>query len=138
MTQSVLSGQCGKKRNVVLTWLIWPLITLGIYHLVWWYKINREARDFDPRIEVSPGLAVLALIPGFIIIFPPYVSVWRTGDRIRRMQIAAGMGPRCNPWIGLILSFFFSLHSLYYQVELNAIWDSYGAPEPGSVVPLRA
>jgi hypothetical protein len=22
------------------------LITLGVYYFVWWYKINREARDF--------------------------------------------------------------------------------------------
>jgi Domain of unknown function (DUF4234) len=23
-----------------------PLITLGIYHLVWWYRINRELHDY--------------------------------------------------------------------------------------------
>ena len=56
-------GAIGKHRNPFLVWLVWPLITLGIYHLVWWYKINREVRDFDQRIEVSPGLAVLPSFP---------------------------------------------------------------------------
>ena len=35
-------GVIGKHRNPLLAWLVWPLITLGIYHLVSWYKINRE------------------------------------------------------------------------------------------------
>lgn len=43
----------GKRRNPILTWLVWALITLGIYYFVWWYKINREARDSG--VEVKPG-----------------------------------------------------------------------------------
>ncbi|MDR0342036.1 MAG: DUF4234 domain-containing protein, partial [Nocardiopsaceae bacterium] len=35
-----MTGRAGKTRNVFLVWLVWPFITLGIYHLVWWYKIN--------------------------------------------------------------------------------------------------
>ncbi|HKF35238.1 MAG TPA: DUF4234 domain-containing protein [Jatrophihabitantaceae bacterium] len=132
------SGLCGKRRNPFLVWLVWPLITLGVYHLVWWYKINREVRDYDHRIDVSPGVAVLALVPGFIIIFPPYVSIWKTGDRIRLAQTAANLSDRCNPWIGLILSFIFGLHSLYYQVALNSLWESYGTPAKGTPLPLRA
>ena len=92
-------GVIGKHRNPFLVWLVWPLITLGIYHLVWWYKINREVRDFDQRIEVSPGVAVLALFPGALILVPPYVSVWNTGDRIGRAQGAArlSVAPRVAP-----------------------------------------
>lgn len=131
-----MTGRAGKTRNIFLVWLVWPLITLGIYHLVWWYKINREARDFDERIEVSPVLSLLAILIGWIIIVPPFVSVYRTGVRIGQMQQAAGMEPTCNGWIGLILSFLASLHSLYYQSELNQIWDRLGNPEEGSPVPL--
>ena len=129
----------GKHRNPFLVWLVWPLITLGSYHLVWWYKINREVRDFDQRIEVSPSVAVVALFPGAIILVPPYVSAWKTGDRIRRAQAASGSSlDQCNPWIGLILAFILGLHSLYYQMSLNSLWDSYGTPPEGSEVPLRA
>ena len=131
-----MTGRAGKTRNIWLVWLVWPLITLGIYHLVWWYKINREARDFDENIKVEPVLSLLALVPGAVIIVPPFVSVYRTGERIGQMQEDAGMERSCNGWIGLVLSFFLSLHALYYQSELNRIWTRLGQPEEGSLVAL--
>src|SRR5260370_41727584 len=81
-----MTGRMGKTRNIFLVWLVWPLITLGIYHLVWWYKINREARDLNAGIDVSPGLAVVAVTLGALIIGPPFVSIYRTGERIGMMQ----------------------------------------------------
>jgi hypothetical protein len=131
-----MTGRAGKTRNIWLVWLVWPLITLGIYHLVWWYKINREARDFDENIKVEPVLSLLALVPGAVIIIPPFVTVYRTGERIGQMQEDAGMERSCNGWIGLVLSFFLSLHALYYQSELNRIWARLGEPEEGSPVAL--
>ena len=131
-----MTGRVGKTRNIWLTWLIWPLITLGIYHLVWYYKINREARDFDENIDVKPGVSLLAVLIGWIIIIPPFVSIYRTGERIAQMQEDAGMERSCNGWIGLVLSFFFGLYSLYYQYELNRIWARLGNPQEGSVVAL--
>jgi len=131
-----MTGRVGKTRNIWLTWLIWPLITLGIYHFVWYYKINREARDFDENIDVKPGLSVLAVTVGWIIIVPPFVSIYRTGERIAQMQEDAGMERSCNGWIGLVLSFFASLHTLYYQYELNRIWARLGNPQEGSLVAL--
>jgi hypothetical protein len=53
---------------------VWALsiITLGIYHLVWWYKINRELRDYSAAAGAplgnSPLLSLLALFPGGILI----------------------------------------------------------------------
>jgi hypothetical protein len=131
-----MTGRAGKTRNIWLTWLVWPLLTLGIYHFVWWYKINREARDFDENIAVEPVLSLLAITVGWLIIVPPYVSIYRTGSRIGQMQEDAGMERSCNGWIGLVLSFFFSLHSLYYQYELNRIWTQLGQPQEGSLVAL--
>ena len=131
-----MTGRAGKTRNIWLTWLVWPFLTLGIYHLVWWYKINREARDFDENITVEPLISLLAITVGWIIIIPPYVSIYRTGDRIAQMQEDAGMERSCNGWIGLILSFFLGLHTLYYQYELNRIWARLGHPEEGALVAL--
>ena len=131
-----MTGRAGKTRNIWLTWLVWPFLTLGIYHLVWWYKINREARDFDENIAVEPLLSLLAITVGWIIIVPPYVSIYRTGARIGQMQEDAGMERSCNGWIGLLLSFFLGLHTLYYQYELNRIWAGLGHPQEGSLVAL--
>ncbi|MFI1394950.1 DUF4234 domain-containing protein [Streptomyces sp. NPDC020681] len=132
----LMTGRVGKTRNIFLVWLIWPLITLGIYHLVWYFKVNREAREFDERIEVEPGLAVLAITIGWIVIVPPFVSVYNTGERIARMQRSAGLQPTCNPWIGIILMFILGLYSLYYQQEMNRIWVHYEHREEGESVPL--
>ena len=131
-----MTGRAGKTRNIWLTWLIWPLITLGIYHFIWYYKINREARDFDANIDVKPELSLLAVLIGWIIIIPPFVSIYRTGERIAQMQEDAGMERSCSGVIGLVLAFFAGLYSLYYQYELNRIWAQLGNPQEGSLVAL--
>jgi hypothetical protein len=130
-------GLSGKRRNPVLVWLVWPFITLGIYHLYWWYKINDEARRLDPSIEVNPVLSLLALFPGAVILVPALVTIYRTGDRLRQMEAAAGQSPSVIPIVGLLLAFLFTLYSLYYQIALNRIWDSYGNPPPDTPVPLK-
>jgi uncharacterized membrane protein len=131
-----MDGRAGKKRNIFLVWLIWPLITLGVYFFVWYYKVNREAGDFDSRIEVNPAVSVIAVLFGWIIIVPPFVSIYRTCDRIAKMQRAAGLEATCIPVVGLLLTFVFHLESLYYQYELNRIWTHYNDPPEGSPVKL--
>jgi hypothetical protein len=130
-------GLTGKYRNPVLVWLVWPLITLGIYHLYWWYKINDEARRLDPSIDVNPLISLLALFPGGIIIVPPFVSVYRTGDRIRAMQRAAGQTPDVLPILGLLGVIFFGLYALYYQISLNGIWSTFGNRPENSPVAIQ-
>jgi len=126
----------GKTRNIFLVWLVWPILTLGIYHLVWWYMINRETRDMDRQIEVSPGISVVAISVGALIIVPPFVSIYNTGERIGEMQEAAGLPRSCNGVIGLIASFVAGLHVLYYQYELNKTWENLGGAPEGTVVTL--
>ncbi|MGW8378831.1 DUF4234 domain-containing protein [Streptomyces sp. ODS28] len=133
-----MNGTAGKQRNIVLVWLVWPLITLGIYHLVWYYKINREARDFDSRIEASPGVSVIAITLGGFILVPPFVSVWKTAGRIAQMQRGAGLQPSCSSGVAFILMFVAGLHSLYLQHELNRVWEQYQNPAEGTQVPLAA
>jgi hypothetical protein len=130
-------GSSGKRRNPIMVWLVWPFITLGIYHLYWWYKVNDEARRLDPTIEVNPLMSLLALFPGALIIVPPFVTVYRTGARIRSMQEAAGIPPNVLPIIGLLLMFVFSTYSLYYQISLNGIWNAYGNPPENTPVPIK-
>jgi ABC-type spermidine/putrescine transport system permease subunit II len=122
-TTVTIGGQHYKKRSIFAVWLGLPFITLGVYHYVWWYKINNEARRFLGDASIRPAIAVLALIPGFILIVPPFVSIYRTAGRVRGMQQAAGLTNVVTPWIALALSFVFTLQSLYLQMGLNDIWD---------------
>lgn len=132
MAQTVVVGnQTFKRRNIVGVWLGLPLITLGIYHLVWYYKINNEARRYLGDDKISPGISLLAITLGAFLIIPPFVSIYKTGSRIARMQEKAGLDSRIEPVLGLLLAFVFGLHALYMQSHLNRIWDRYlrtGAP----------
>jgi hypothetical protein len=131
------NGLTGKRRNPFLVWLVWPILTLGIYHLYWWYKINDEARRLDPSLNVNPLMSLLALFPGGLIIVPPFVTVYRTGERIRSMQRAAGSTPTLMPIVGILLMFVVSSYALYYQIILNGIWSTYGNQPENSSVPIQ-
>ena len=113
-------GSVGLTRSPVAVWLLLPVVTLGIYSLVWHYKINRELRDFHPSIQVDPGLALLAMF------FPiaSWVTLYNTGKRIAQAQQLAGLGTPCSGGLGVVACFFFGLHAVYYQSQLNRLWAS--------------
>ena len=51
----------GKTRN---PWGVWLLGFTLVYPLIWYFKINKELRDFDSSIDVQPGVSVLAVTLG--------------------------------------------------------------------------
>jgi hypothetical protein len=117
-----------KIRNPFLVFL-WSLLTLGIYYCVWYYKINRELRD-AAAIDVSPVVALLAVTIGWLIIVPPFVSWYRTFDRIATAQRSVGL-PEASSVLGFILFLiavvFLPVEVLYAQDELNKVWRSRAA-----------
>lgn len=121
-----MAGTIGKRRNVAAVWLLLPIVTLGIYSFVWYYKVNRELKEYDSEIKVSPGKAVLTLMFGIFLIVPPFISIYNTGKRIAQAQRTAGLDSQVNPVVGLILVFVGGLHALYYQAALNKIWERQG------------
>jgi uncharacterized protein DUF4234 len=129
-------GLAMKRRNPVGVWLGLPLITLGIYSYVWYYKIHREMAEFDRRRQVPvAGPMLVLLLLGWTVV-APLVSLYNTGTRIAAAQRAAGLRPTCSAGIGLLLCFVFGLVSLYYQSELNKIVDTYDDPA-GVEIALR-
>ena len=113
-----------KIRNPFLVF-VWSLVTLGIYYLVWYYKINRELRD-AAGIDVSPGVALLAISVGWLVIVPPFVSWYRTFVRIAEAQQKAGVSSEASPVLGFILFviavFLLPVEVVYAQDELNKVW----------------
>src|SRR2546423_6344123 len=127
-----VNGYEFKRRHPLGVWGL-SLITLGIYFFVWYYKINREARDYLGDNEIKPGISVLAVTIGFVLLLiPPLVSIYRTGQRIERMQQKAGVPDTISPGIGLLLYLVMRLDMIYMQEHLNRIWRRYAEPQPAA------
>ncbi|PFG34592.1 DUF4234 domain-containing protein [Sanguibacter antarcticus] len=97
-----------------------PLVTFGIYGLVWYYKVNVELQSFNRSIQVNPVAMIL------LSIFVPFFmlcSVFATGQRIQQAQAAAGLPATTSPGIGALLLLVIGGHSFYYQDALNTIWQ---------------
>ncbi|CUU60388.1 protein of unknown function (DUF4234) [Parafrankia irregularis] len=128
------AGVLGKRRNPFAVWLGLPIITLGIYSLVWVYKTNKELSAYNPRIQVNPALSVLAYVIGWVLIVPPFVATWRLGTRTRDAQRAAGL-PELSPGVAFVL-WLVGGGALYLQYEINKIWARYPGAVEGQQVPL--
>jgi len=133
---TVGTGLAMKHRNPVAAWLGLPLITLGIYHLVWYYKIHKELAEFDRRRSIPvAGPMLVLLFLGWTIV-APLVSYHNAGARIRTAQRSAGLAPSCSPAFAWLLAFAFGLNVLYLQAELNKVVDRYASTPTGTPVPL--
>jgi hypothetical protein len=116
-----------------------PIITLGIYHFVWWYKINKELKAFGEArgydLGRNPTNSLLALVPGFLIIVPPLVSYWRGTKRVQGAAALVGREP-VNGWLTLVLYLLLSPAMFaYLQVSLNHVWEQELSPAPGENAP---
>ena len=119
-----------------------PIVTLGIYHLVWWYRINCELRDYGRArgydLGQNPTNSLLALFPGGLIIIPALISYWRGVKRVQGAARVAGLEP-VNGWIALILYLLLAPGFwAYLQVSLNDIWRAEAEPLPGQALPPQA
>jgi hypothetical protein len=111
-----------KRRN---PWGVFGLtiITLGIYGVVWYYKINNELKNYG--IENDPTVATLAITLGAFVIVPPFVSLYKTADRILQAQDRANASERIVPVLALLLAVVVAgFHLPYYQSQLNKVWDA--------------
>jgi hypothetical protein len=133
-----LTGLAMKRRGSVAVWLGLPLITLGIYHLVWYFKIHKELKNFDQRQQLSPGGSLCVLLFLGWTLIGPLVSYYNTGKAVAAAQRAAGLPATCSPAASCWLVFVFGLNSWYLQRELNLVVDAYQGAAPGSPVPLAA
>ena len=126
-----------KRRNVLAVWIILPVITLGVYVLVWYYFIHGELRRFDPRAKINPiGSLLVLMFSGILLGIPALISIYNTGKRIADAQRAAGLAPTCSAALGVVLTFVLGLSTLYYQAELNKIVDQYSNAAFGKPVQL--
>ncbi|HYH27261.1 MAG TPA: 4Fe-4S binding protein [Actinomycetota bacterium] len=150
-----VAGERYRRRSPLGIWLL-TIGTLGIYALVWHYRVNDEARRYLRDPEILPGLSLLAfslaggaavpfltyllvsdgitlwgsvlwLAVGLPFLVPPIISTYRTGERIARMQEAAERESTSSGLVGVLLMPALLAAVPYYQAELNLIWGSTSA-----------
>jgi hypothetical protein len=100
-------------------------ITFGIYGIVWYYKINKEMAEIGrakgtDELGTSPGTSVLAVTLGVFILVPPFVSVYKTWERLTKTEKATGTPEGLEPALGFLLSLFVGPVGTYLlQSNLN-------------------
>ena len=77
-----IEGQQYIKRNP-LGVLGLSIMTLGIYFLVWYYKINDELRRFENDETISPTRSLMAMLFGWLIIVPPFIAMYNTAKHVQ-------------------------------------------------------
>ncbi|MBO2453125.1 DUF4234 domain-containing protein [Actinomadura barringtoniae] len=132
------AGYNMKRRNPVGAWLGLPMITFGIYGMVWFYKVHAELFGYDRRTGDSAMNALLSLLFGSITLgIWPLVMWCKLGGRIAQAQRAAGLPATCSGGMGFLLGIL-GFGVLYYQLQLNKVVDRYGETPAGQQVSLVA
>ena len=122
-----------------------PFITLGIYTLVWYFRINKElaamgrARNTE-ELGTSPGTSLLAVLIGWVIIVPPFLSIYNTWKRAHAAQRLTGVQGGMEPGLGFLLSILLSPVGYYIlQRDLNNVWKAQsGGAAPQAAIPQGA
>jgi hypothetical protein len=132
-----IEGESYLKRDP-LGVLALSIVTLGIYFFYWYYKVNDELRRFEHDETIRPGIALLAVTLGWLIIVPPFISVYNTSMHVAGVERRLGIQQELSPALNVILLIVVSVGiGLYTQEHLNRIWDvarDGSAPaEPGAL-----
>jgi len=123
----MIQGQTYLKRNP-LGVLGLSFITLGIYGLYWYYKVNQEIQRYTGDQTISPSRSLIAVIPGFLLIVPPFIAYYNTSNHIVQMQEQRGIASQISPALVVILALVIWIGmAAYVQEHLNRIWDSASA-----------
>ena len=130
-----------KERGTLVVWLL-IVVTLGIYGLVHWYKINREMRDYSEHAGAplgnDPALSLLALFPGGIVIVPAiwtWVTTTQRAQAVRRMAAGDAATEVPSVFLGVLLGFIYATNHPYLQSSLNATWRMAGATSAVAAAP---
>jgi Domain of unknown function (DUF4234) len=129
-----IDGQPYLKRNP-LGVLGLSVVTLGIYFLYWYYKINDELKTFERDPSISPTRSLMAMIFGWIIIVPPFIAMYNTAKHVQGVEQRMTIQPRIEPALAIVIMLLVSVgNGIYIQEHLNRIWDR-GVGVPSSPPP---
>src|SRR5262249_27936295 len=114
-----IEGQPYVRRSPWVSWLL-IFATIGVYYFVWFYKVQKEAKQYLQDETIRPGLMTFSQ---FVPIWN-LVTVYQFGERVAAMQRRAGAEETVQPILGLLAAFVASLHVVYYQSEIDKALDA--------------
>ena len=77
----------------------------------------------------SPSRSLLAVVPGFLLIVPPFIAYYNTATHVAQMERSRGIASEISPALVVVLLIVFSLViGVYVQEHLNRVWDSAAMP----------
>jgi hypothetical protein len=118
-----VEGQTYLKRNP-LGVLGLTVITLGIYFLYWFWKINDELRLYKRDDSISPTRSLMAMLFGWLIIVPPFIAMYNTSKHVQDAEQRLGVQPQLEPALTIVFLLFVAIgNTIYVQEHLNRIWD---------------
>lgn len=128
-----------KIRNPLAPALL-PFVTFGVYALVWYYRVNKElaemgrARNTD-ELGTNPMTSLMAVMFGWIIIVPPFISYYNTWKRANKAEQLTGRDGM-EAGLGLILTIFLAPVAHYIlQRDLNGVWEGQAGAAPAAIPP---
>lgn len=131
----------GANASVKLRGPLWvgllSLLTVGLYAIYWVYQTAKHLRDYgrahNRDLGQRPGMTLLAVTAGWLVIVPPFIAMYRQAKRVQQAQQLAGTPP-LNGWLALVLYVVITpVFFAYEQAELNHVWAADGAPVPALV-----
>lgn len=137
----------GTARDVKVRGPVWvgvfSLVTFGIYAIWWIYVTAKDLGEYGRAkgrdLGQSPGMTLLAVTLGALIIVPAVIAIYRQAKRIQDAQRLAGQEPVMNGWLALVLYLVLApLFLAYEQSELNKAWAHEGGPVPSVPEGVRA
>jgi hypothetical protein len=118
-----IEGRSYLKRNP-LGVLGLTVITLGIYFLYWYWKINDELRLYKRDESISPTRSLMAMLFGWLIIVPPFIAMYNTSKHVQDAEQRLGVQPQLEPALTIVFLLFVAIgNTIYVQEHLNRIWD---------------
>lgn len=107
-----------RQRKIRSPWGVWwlCLVTLSIYYLVWYVKVNKDIASLsDGRIHVgSGGLWFSQCVP-----IANWISLANTSSRLTQVQAANGLPVTTGAGMMIISSWWFWSNTRYLQRRLN-------------------
>jgi hypothetical protein len=122
------SQEPGKVRNP-LGVVALSIVTLGIYAIVWYYKVNKEMAEIGKGrgtddCGTDPLNSLLAITLGALVIVPPFVSLYKSCVRLSAAERVTGTPAGMGPGLLFVIYLLLSPVALYIaQSNLNKVLD---------------